>query len=111
VARRLRSKRRLKRRKPVMICHALPAPTTEDIHNVVRRAHAGLLAVLARHGRSLDGAEEDVFASEEPVLASCAGASAADLVLIGEHAGQRTSKLGRISSLPTRMVPMSSSRA
>jgi hypothetical protein len=70
-----------------LVFHALPAPTLEDIQDVVRRTHAGLLAVLACHGRSLDGAEEDVFASEEPVLASCAGASAADLVLIGEHAG------------------------
>ncbi len=57
--------------------------------------HAGLISVLARHGRSFDGTDEDVFATEEPVLASCAGASSAELVLFGEHAGQRTNKLRR----------------
>lgn len=83
----------------VLVFHALPAPTVEDIQDVVRRTHAALTLVLARHGRSLDGMEEDVFASEEPALASCAGASAADLVLFGERAGQRTSKLGRALGL------------
>ncbi len=78
-----------------LVFHALPTPTSEDIEDVVRRIHAGLALVLARHGRSFDSADEDMFANEEPVLASCAGASAADLVLIGEHAGQCTSKLGR----------------
>jgi hypothetical protein len=78
-----------------LVFHRLPAPTSEDIQEVVRHTHAGLALVLARHGRSLDSMGEDVFANEEPVLASCASASAADLVLIGECTGQRTSKLGR----------------
>lgn len=34
-----------------LVFHALLAPSSEDIQDVVRRTHASLLAVLARHGR------------------------------------------------------------
>jgi Putative transposase len=79
----------------VLVFHALPAPSAEDVQDVAERTYALLQKVLARHGRSLDGEPDDAFASEQAVLASCYGASASDLQLLGANAGQRTTKLVR----------------
>ena len=83
---------------------ALGEPTTEDVAQVAAWTHASLLRVLKRHGRSLDGvsvSDVDSFASDQPVLASCYGASAADLQLLGSAAGRKTAKL----VCPLRLVP------
>jgi len=87
----------------------LPPPTADDVAEVASRTHQKLLRVLARHGRELDGIDDvpDRLADEQPVLASCYGASASDVSLLGERAGQRTGKLTgpvRLSLGPTGAV-------
>ncbi|MDQ3037095.1 MAG: hypothetical protein M3Y87_32170, partial [Myxococcota bacterium] len=52
--------------------HALGAPEPEDVADVARWTHAGLLRALERRGRSIELPADDAFASEEPVLASVA---------------------------------------
>ncbi len=86
-----------------LVFHALPEPSGEEVAQVAEWTHASLVRVLARHGRSLDGVEDapDRLRDEEPALASCYAASAADVQLLGEAPGQRTSKLVR----PLRVVP------
>lgn len=80
----------------------LSAPSTEDVAQVAAWTHAAMLRVLERHGRSLEGVSDapDTFADDQPVLASCYGASAADVQLLGAAAGQKTTKLVR----PLRLV-------
>jgi hypothetical protein len=82
--------------------HALPEPSADDVAQLAEWTHAALVRVLARHGRSLDGCEDapDALRDEEPALASCYAASAADMQLLGAAPGQRTSKLVR----PVRVV-------
>lgn len=82
--------------------HALPEPSAEEVAQVAEWTHAALVRVLARHGRSLDGVEDapDTLKDEEPALASCYAASAADVQLLGDAPGQRTSKLVR----PVRLL-------
>ena len=77
--------------------HRLGEPTRADVERVAAWTHAGLLRVLARHGRSLEGIEHapDAMRADEPVLASCYGASAADVQLLGDAPGSRTDKLVR----------------
>ncbi|MDH3285819.1 MAG: transposase [Acidobacteriota bacterium] len=81
---------------------ALSAPSTQDVAQVAAWTHASLLRVLERHGRTLEGVSDspDTFADDHPVLASCYGASAADVQLLGADAGQKTAKLIR----PLRLV-------
>jgi len=79
----------------------LGEPTEEEVAQVAGWTHVSLLRVLKQHGRSMDGlADTDAFASDQPVLASCYGASAADLQLLGAAAGRKTAKLVR----PLRVV-------
>jgi hypothetical protein len=82
--------------------HELGAPTGEEVLEVARSTHERLVRVLERHGRSLEGFDEtpDTLAAEQPVLASCYAASAADVQLLGAAPGQRTAKLVR----PVRAV-------
>jgi hypothetical protein len=65
----------------VLEFRALRAPSTDDVAWVAARTHARLVKILARHGRSLEGAGEvdDRLRADEPVLASCYSASAGDL--------------------------------
>jgi len=83
--------------------HPLGEPTREEVEQVAAWTHSKLLEVLERHGRSLEGVEDapDALREEQPVLASCYGASAADVQLLGAAAGSRTDKLVR----PVRLVP------
>jgi hypothetical protein len=75
----------------------LPRPSTEEVHRVARWTHERLGRVLARHGRSLDEFTSDdapdKLADEQPVLASCYGASVGDRQLLGAVPGERTRKL------------------
>ena len=82
--------------------HALPEPSAAEVAQVAEWTHASLVRVLARHGRSLEGVEDtpDRLRDEEPALASCYAASAADVQLLGDVPGQRTSKLVR----PVRLI-------
>jgi hypothetical protein len=75
--------------------HALGAPTFEEVQQVAAWTHAGIERVLRAHGRTLDGIGDEPaeFTHEQPVLASCYAASAADVQLVGDAAGQRTLKL------------------
>ncbi len=41
-----------------LLFHALPEPSAEEVAQVARWTHAGLVRVLARHGRSLEGVED-----------------------------------------------------
>ncbi len=86
-----------------LVFHALPEPSAEEVAQVAEWTHASLVRVLARHGRSLEGVEDtpDRLRDEEPALASCYAASAADVQLLGDVPGQRTSKLVR----PVRLIP------
>jgi hypothetical protein len=80
----------------------LGEPSTEEVVQVAAWTHASLLRVLKRHGRSLDGITDavDPFATDQPVDASCYGASAADVQLLGLAAGRLAAKLVR----PLRLV-------
>ena len=75
-----------------LVFHALPEPSAEEVAQVAAWTHASLVRVLARHGRSLDGVEEapGPLRDEEPALASCYAASAADVQMLGDAPGQRT---------------------
>ena len=75
--------------------HALGAPTFEEVEQVAQWTHAKIEKVLLAHGRTLDGVGDEPaeLTHEQPVLASCYAASAADVQLIGDAAGQRTLKL------------------
>ncbi|MFT7579094.1 MAG: hypothetical protein ACI9MR_000756 [Myxococcota bacterium] len=85
----------------------LGEPSTEDVAQVAAWTHASPLRVLQRNGRSLDGISDDSFASDQPVLASCYGASATDVKLLGPAAGRKTAKLVR----PLRLVQGGGPRA
>ena len=87
-----------------LVFHALPAPSPAEVHDVAERAHAGIVKVLAAHGRSIEAPGEPTHDDQEAVLASCYAASAADIELLGARAGQRTTKLVRA----VRLVPNSS---
>ena len=82
--------------------HALSTPTAEEVAQVAAWTHAGIVRALERHGRSLEGMDEapDAIAHEQPVLASCYGASAGDMQLLGASPGQKTAKLVH----PVRLV-------
>jgi len=66
---------------------ALPEPTAQEVAQLAAWTHARLIAVLERHGRIAD------LASDQPVLASCYGAVAADIQILGAEPGRRTQKL------------------
>ena len=75
--------------------HTLPRPTPEEVIDIARWTHEGIARVLARQGRSLDEFDDtfDVFADEQPALASCYGASLSDRQLLGASPGAQTRKL------------------
>ena len=61
---------------------------------MARWTYQGVCRVLSKHGRSLEGIEEVAEpVAEQPVLASCYGASASDVQLLGAQPGQRTAEL------------------
>ena len=78
----------------------LAEPMAEDIAQVAKWTHAALILVLKRYRRSIDGieTETDTFTSDQPVLASCYGASAADVQLLG--AGGSQDRKARASPSP-----------
>jgi hypothetical protein len=86
-----------------LVFHALPEPSAEELAQVAQWTHAALGRVLERHGRSLESDEgrTDALSAEEPALAACYGASAADVQMLGSAPGHRTAKLVR----PVRIVP------
>jgi len=75
--------------------HPLDPPSWEDVAQVAAWTYEKLTRVLVHHGRSLEGLDElpDALASEHPVLASCYGASAGDVQLLGERPGERVDRL------------------
>ena len=75
--------------------HPLDPPSWEDVAQVAAWTYEKLTRVLVHHGRSLEGLDElpDALASEHPVLASCYGASAGDVQLLGEKPGERVDRL------------------
>ena len=75
--------------------HALGMPTFAEVEQVARWTHARIQKVLLAHGRTLDGLGDEPaeLTHDQPVLASCYAASAGDVQLLGESAGQRTLKL------------------
>ena len=76
---------------------ALPAPSADDVLDVAQRTAKRVAALLEKRGRSLDGGEDPSakLAQDQPVLASCYSAAAEGKVLLGERAGQRTTRLVR----------------
>jgi hypothetical protein len=75
--------------------HALGAPSFDEVVQVAQWTHARIVKVLLAHGRTLDGLGDEPaeLTHDQPVLASCYAASAADLQLLGDNAGQKTLKL------------------
>ena len=75
--------------------HELDRPTPEEVIEIARWTYEGIARVLARQGRSLDEFDDtfDVFADEQPALASCYGASLSDRQLLGASPGAQTRKL------------------
>ena len=53
------------------------------------------IKILLAHGRTLDGLGDEPaeLTHDQPVLASCYAASASDVQLLGDNAGQKTLKL------------------
>lgn len=88
--------------------HALAEPSAEEVAQGAAWTHAALVRVLQRHGRSLEGVQDapDTLRREEPVLASCYAASAADLQLLGSPRvrGRRSSSVLSASS-PRSLSP------
>jgi hypothetical protein len=84
-----------------LVFEPLPPPTAEEVATVATETYRRLERVLERHGRSLDGLgeEPDRLQDEQPVLATCYGASAADRQLLGAAPGHKTDKLIRPVSL------------
>jgi hypothetical protein len=85
--------------------HDLGEPSADDVQEVAAWTHARLIRVLERHGRSLEGV--DTLLDESPALASCYGASAGDVQLLGLAPGNKTDKLVRRLRLvgsPTRAL-------
>jgi len=70
--------------------HLLGAPPFDDVQQVAQRTHARIVKALLAHGRTLDGLGDELT-HDQPVLASCYAASAGDVHLLGESAGQRRS--------------------
>jgi hypothetical protein len=93
----------VRREDGALVFHPLSEPSAEEVAQVAAWTHATIARVLERHGRSLEGASDapDPMADEQPVLASCYGASAADVQLLGASPGEKTSKLVH----PGRVVP------
>ena len=62
----------------VLAFRALPDPTDEDVLDVARRTAQRVVAILSKHGRSLDGLghQAESAAERDPALASCIGAAA-----------------------------------
>jgi hypothetical protein len=75
----------------------LPSPTPDEVADVARGTYERLVCVLERHGRSLDGLDDDdapdELSQDQPALASCYAASLADRQLLGAEPGRRTRKL------------------
>ncbi|MDH5492650.1 MAG: transposase [Myxococcales bacterium] len=86
--------------------HPLGAPSEEDLADIARWTFERVRVLLARRGQTLteEGRIEDMeltdFELEQPALASALAASAQDLQLFGDRAGQPSAKL-------TRPVPLS----
>ncbi|MBM3270572.1 MAG: transposase [Candidatus Sericytochromatia bacterium] len=66
---------------------ALPEPTAEEVAQLATRVHVRLLRTLERHGRLGE------LSADEHVLASCYGAAAGDVQVLGADPGQRTQKV------------------
>ncbi len=75
--------------------HLLPPPSWEEVEQVAAWTYEKIRRALVYHGRSLEGLDElpDALASEHPVLASCYGASAGDVQLLGDSPGERVDRL------------------
>jgi hypothetical protein len=75
--------------------HALGAPTFEQVQQVTAWTHAKIEHALLAHRRTLDGVGDEPaeLTHDQAVLASCYAASASDVQLLGDAAGQRTLKL------------------
>ncbi|MFO0618690.1 MAG: transposase [Polyangiaceae bacterium] len=76
----------------------LPEPTAAEVLDVAERTAKRVAALLEKRGRSLEGGGDDAsprLAEEQPVLASCTSAAAEGKVLLGDRAGQRTTRLVR----------------
>jgi hypothetical protein len=60
------------------VFRALPAPTDEDVLDGARRTAPRVVAILSKHGRSLEGLGDGAERATErdPALASCVGAAA-----------------------------------
>ena len=89
-------------------------PTTEEIEQVARWTFERAQRVLGCRGRELDlegrlhGHDdgEVELAQDQPVLASCLGASAHDQQLLGDAPGERTDKIrGLVSATPNGRPP------
>lgn len=75
--------------------HALAAPRFNVVQQVAQWTHTHIIKILLAHGRKLDGPGDEPaeLTHDQPVLASCFAASAADIQLLGDNAGQKTLKL------------------
>lgn len=76
---------------------ALPAPSADKVLDVAQRTAKRVAALLDKRGRSLEESEDESakLAQDQPVLASCYAAAAEGKVLLGDRAGQRTTRVVR----------------
>ena len=76
---------------------ALPAPSADEVLDVAQRTAKRVAALLDKRGRSLEESEDESakLAQDQPVLVSCYAAAAEGKVLLGDRAGQRTTRLVR----------------
>jgi hypothetical protein len=86
---------------------ALPDPSPEDLATLAIWTHARLMRVLEEHGRLVESADTEM--AEQPVLASCYGASAGDMQLLGLEPGRRIRRA--IGAAPSPVTAPSASVA
>jgi hypothetical protein len=61
-----------------LVFRALPEPTDEDVLDVAQRTAQRVVGILSKHGRSIEGLDEEAERANErdPALSSCVGAAA-----------------------------------
>ena len=82
------------RRRPGEVRHPLPAPTDEEIAQILEHFHGRVIALLRRRGRlPEEPSATDPLAAQMPLLASYTAASIQELIATGPRAGHPVRRL------------------
>jgi hypothetical protein len=76
----------------VLVFHALPVPTHQEVEQLASRIAAKCEKVMRKHGRWVDqdntDSEQDQLSLEHPALATCYQASVSGVEILSERAGR-----------------------